>query len=136
MRLDGGSSQGIGQAIAIRLSLEGAQVVIHYRSHPEGAEETLEKVKATGGACHMSGCPDSGFSGQADLGVMDDIRHLIEDGIRHFGRLDILVNNAGLERHAPFWEVTEKDYDQVMDVNLKGAFFAAQSMVRHLMETK
>ena len=142
MRLDGkvalitGSSQGIGQAIAIRLASEGAQVVIHYRSHPEGAEDTLEKVKATGGSCHMSGCPDSGFSVQADLGVMDDIRHLIEDGISHFGRLDILIKNAGLEHHASFWDVTEKTYDQVMNVNLKGAFFAAQSTVRHLIEIK
>lgn len=142
MKLDGkvalvtGSSSGIGQAIAIRLASEGAQVVINYRSSPEGAEETLEKAKATGGACHMAGCPNAGFRVQADLSVMEDIRSLIEEGIDRFGKLDILVNNAGLERHAPFWEVTEEDYDQVMDVNLKGAFFAAQSMTRHLMETK
>ncbi len=131
-----GSSSGIGQAIAIRLASEGAQVVINYRSSPEGAEDTLEKVKATGGACHMAGCPNAGVSVQADVSVLEDVRELIGEGIERFGKLDILVNNAGLEIHAPFWEVTEKDYDKVMDVNLKGAFFAAQSMARHLMETK
>lgn len=142
MKLDGkvalvtGSSQGIGQAIAIRLAAEGAQVVINYRSSPEGAEETLEKVKATGGACHMAGCPNAGYSIQGDVSVMEDVRNLIEEGVHHYGKLDILVNNAGIEKHAPFWEVTEKDYDKVMDVNLKGAFFAAQSMARHLMETQ
>lgn len=142
VKLDGkvalvtGSSQGIGQAIAIRLAAAGAQIIINYRSHPEGAEETLEQVKAKGGACHLAGCTDAGFSIKADLGVMDDIRHLVEESIAHFGKLDILVNNAGLERHAPFWEVSEKDYDQVMDVNLKGAFFAAQAAVRHWKETQ
>lgn len=142
MKLDGkvalvtGSSQGIGQAIAVRLASEGAQVVINYRSHPEGAEETLEKAKATGGACHLAGCPEAGVSIQADVSMVEEVRSLIEEGIDHFGKLDILVNNAGIGRHAPFWDVTEKDYDQVMDVNLKGAFFAAQSMVHHLMETQ
>lgn len=131
-----GSSQGIGQAIAIRLASEGAQVIINYRSHPEGAEETLEKAKATGGACLLAGCPEAGVPIRADLSVMEDIRDLVKEGIEHFGKIDILVNNAGLETHAPFWDVTEKDYDKVLDVNLKGAFFATQYVVRHLMETK
>ncbi|MEM9449930.1 MAG: glucose 1-dehydrogenase [Cyanobacteria bacterium P01_E01_bin.6] len=131
-----GSSQGIGQAIAIRLASEGAQVIINYRSHPEGAEETLEKAKAAGGTCLLAGCPEAGIPIQADLSVMEDIRNLVNEGIEHFGKIDILVNNAGLETHAPFWDVTEKDYDKVLDVNLKGAFFATQYVVRHLMKTK
>jgi glucose 1-dehydrogenase len=56
--------------------------------------------------------------------------------VEHFGRLDILVNNAGVENNAPFWEVSEADYDKVLNVNLKGVFFATQAMVRHLMATK
>ena len=56
--------------------------------------------------------------------------------MREFGRLDILVNNAGIENHAPFWDVTEADYDKVMNVNVKGAFFAAQALVRHLRATR
>jgi glucose 1-dehydrogenase len=138
MRLDGkvalvtGSSQGIGQAIAIRLGQAGADVVINYRSHPEGAQETLEKVKAAGGKCHMV----DGLTIQADTGTIDDVRRMVAESIDHFGQLDILVNNAGIEKHADFWDVTEADYDAVMNVNLKGAFFATQAVVQHLIKTK
>jgi glucose 1-dehydrogenase len=132
-----GSSQGIGQGIVLRLAQAGADVVINYRSHPEGAEETLAKVQALGGKCYMAQCPDArGHTIQADLGSVDMIRELVTESIGHFGRLDILVNNAGIEKHAPFWEVTEADYDAVLNVNLKGVFFATQAFVQHLIETK
>ncbi|PSB13542.1 glucose-1-dehydrogenase [filamentous cyanobacterium CCP2] len=126
-----GSSQGIGQGIAIRLAQEGAKVVINYRSHPEGAEETLVKVQAAGGECYMSG-----YSIKADLGVVEDVRYLIEESINHYGTIDILVNNAGIEKHAPFTEVSESDYDAVMNVNLKGVFFASQLIAKHWIETQ
>ncbi|OUL25808.1 sugar dehydrogenase [Nostoc sp. T09] len=127
-----GSSQGIGQAIAIRLAEEGANIVINYRSHPEGAEETLAKVQAAGGQCHLV----DGFTIQADTGTVADVQRMIADSITHFGKLDILVNNAGIEKNADFWKVTEADYDAVMNVNLKGVFFATQALVNHLLETK
>ncbi|MEH2123768.1 glucose 1-dehydrogenase [Nostoc sp.] len=127
-----GSSQGIGQAIAIRLAQEGASIVINYRSHPEGAEETLSKVKAAGGQCHIV----DGFTIQADTSRVADVQRMIADSISHFGKLDILVNNAGIEKNANFWDVTEADYDAVMNVNLKGIFFATQAFVQHLLETK
>jgi glucose 1-dehydrogenase len=140
MKLEGkvalvtGSSQGIGQGIVLRLAQAGADVVINYRSHPEGAEETLAKVQAVGGRCHMAQCPHShGHTIKADLGSVDEVRQLITESIEHFGRLDILVNNAGIEKHAPFWEVTEADYDAVMNVNLKGVFFATQAFVQYLI---
>jgi glucose 1-dehydrogenase len=132
-----GSSQGIGQGIVLRLAQEGADVVINYRSHPEGAEETLEKVNAIGRKCYLAECPNSrAYTIQADLGSVDMVRELISESIGHFGKLDILVNNAGIEKHAPFWEVTEADYDAVLNVNLKGVFFATQAFVKHLLETK
>ncbi|MBH8552073.1 glucose 1-dehydrogenase [Nostocaceae cyanobacterium CENA357] len=143
MRLDGkvalvtGSSQGIGQGIVLCLAQAGANVVINYRSHPEGAEETLAKVEAIGANCHLACCPQSyGYTLQANLGSVDEIRQLIAESIKHFGKLDILVNNAGIEKHAAFWDVTEADYDAVMNVNLKGVFFATQIFVQHLIETK
>jgi len=132
-----GSSQGIGQGIVLRLAEEGADVVINYRSHPEGAEETLEKVKAIGRKCYLAECPNSrGYTIQADLGNIEMVRELIAESVAHFGKLDILVNNAGIEKHAPFWEVTEADYDAVLNVNIKGVFFATQAFVKHLQETK
>jgi glucose 1-dehydrogenase len=143
MKLDGkvalvtGSSQGIGQSIVLRLAQEGADVVINYRSHPEGAAETLAKVQEAGGNCHMAQCPSAeGVTIQADLGKVDEVRQLVAESIEHFGKLDILVNNAGVEKRAPFWEVEEADYDSVMDINLKGVFFATQAFVQYLIETK
>lgn len=133
MKLEGkvalvtGSSQGIGQAIAVRLAEEGADIVIDYRSHPEGAQETLTKVEATG---------RKGIIVKADLGVVSDVRQMIAEAIKQLGKLDVLVNNAGLEKNADFWEVTEEDYDAVINVNLKGVFFATQAIVQHLIETK
>ena len=122
-----GSSQGIGEGIAIRLAEEGADVIINYRSHPEGAAAAVAKVERTG---------RRGFAIQADLSRLGEIRRLVDESIAHFGRLDILVNNAGIEKNASFLEVTEEDYDRVLDVNLKGVFFTTQYFVRHLTEGK
>jgi glucose 1-dehydrogenase len=129
-----GSSQGIGQAIALRLAQEGADIVINYRSSPDGAQATLAKVEEIGGKCYTALCPQAeGHTIQADLGNIEEAQELIKDSIAHFGKLDILVNNAGIEKHAPFWDVTEADYDAVMNVNLKGVFFATQAFVKYLM---
>jgi glucose 1-dehydrogenase len=125
-----GSSQGIGQAIAIRLAEEGASIVINYRSHPEGAQDTLTKIHSVGGRCHAV----DGFTVQADTGHVADVQRMVADSVAHFGKVDILVNNAGVEKKADFWDVTEADYDAVMNVNLKGIFFAIQAFVKHLME--
>ena len=84
----------------------------------------------------MRAAGSEGLFVQADLGKVEDIRRLIHTTVEHFGRLDILVNNAGLETHAPFWEVSEDDYDRVLNVNLKGVFFATQSFVQHLVVNK
>lgn len=132
MKLEGkvalvtGSSGGIGQAIAIRLAEEGADIAIDYRSHPDGAQETKTKVEAAG---------RKGYVVQADLGNVEDVRRLINESVQAFGKLDILVNNAGLEKRADFWDISEADYDSVVNVNLKGVFFATQAIVQHLRET-
>ncbi|MBD1848026.1 glucose 1-dehydrogenase [Cyanobacteria bacterium FACHB-63] len=130
-----GSSQGIGQAIAIRLAYEGASVVINYRSHPEGAEETLKKVQELSGKCYLAQCPKVGATIQADLSSVSEAQELVRESIEQFGKLDILVNNAGIEKNEDFLDVSEADYDKVLDVNLKGVFFTIQAFVKHLKET-
>jgi glucose 1-dehydrogenase len=132
-----GSSGGIGQGIAIRLAQEGAKVVVNYRSNPEGAEQTLKAIKAIDGECMMAeGFCDynRGYAIGADLGMVDDVQRLIAESIEHFGTIDILVNNAGIEKHANFWDVTEQDFDAVMNINFKGVFFATQSFIKHQIE--
>lgn len=122
-----GSSSGIGQAIAVRLAHEGADLVVDYRSHPEGADDTRKQIEAAGAKAIVL---------QADVAKLEDTRRLVEEAWSQLGGCDILVNNAGIEKGAHFWEVTEEDYDQVLNVNLKGAFFLAQAFVRRLREAK
>jgi glucose 1-dehydrogenase len=66
------------------------------------------------------------------VSVTREVERMVAESISHFGGLDILVNNAGFERHAPFWDVSEQDYDKVLAIDLKAPFFASQAMVRHL----
>lgn len=122
-----GSSQGIGRSIAERFAQEGADVVINYAGNAERAQETLRAVESTG---------RRGLVVQADVACVKGIQKLFATALEHFGALDILVNNAGVETHAPFWEVTEADYDKVLNVNLKGVFFATQAMTQHLLQTQ
>lgn len=119
-----GSSKGIGRGIAVRLAQEGADVVINYNSDPRGAEEALTEVTALG-RC--------GAIIRANLGSVGEVRDLVAQASEALGGLDVLVNNAGIEKHAAFWDVTEHDFDAVLDVNLKGVFFATQAFVKHCM---
>ena len=117
-----GSSKGIGRGIALRLAQDGADVVVNYNSDPGGAEAAVAEIRALGRhAVALKG----------DVGTVDGVRTLIADSIKALGGLDVLVNNAGIERHAAFWDVSEADFDAVLNVNLKGVFFATQAFVQH-----
>jgi glucose 1-dehydrogenase len=122
-----GSSQGIGEAVAMRLAEEGADIVVNFHSHPEGADRVVQQIRAMG---------RKAVAVQADLAQVSQVQSLVRDSLQAMERLDILVNNAGVEKRADFWAVTEAEYDLVMDVNLKGVFFTTQAFVRHLLDTK
>ncbi len=122
-----GSGSGIGQAIAERLAQEGADCVIDYRNHVEQAQVTEQKILAAGGKAIMV---------QADVSSLADTTNLVDQAYKQLGRCDILVNNAGIEKSAAFWDVTEAEYDAVLNVNLKGAFFLTQAFVRRLRDAK
>jgi glucose 1-dehydrogenase len=130
MRLQGkravvtGSGRGIGRAIAVWFAREGADVAINDLDIQGSARDTLAQVEAAG---------RRGVLIQADLSRADQARRLIDDAVRQLGPLDILVNNAGIEKRSPFVEVTEEDYDRVLHVNLRGAFFTTQAFVRFLL---
>jgi glucose 1-dehydrogenase len=122
-----GSGSGIGQAIAIRFASEGASIVVDYRDHIDQANETKSKAEAAGGKAILV---------QADVSKLPDTQNLVDQAYQQLGRCDILVNNAGIEKAAAFWDVTEVDYDAVLNVNLKGAFFLTQAFVRRLRDAK
>lgn len=129
MRLEGkialvtGGGRGIGRAIALRFAREGADVVVHYGHSAGEAEETRAAIVRLGRRAHVV---------EAALGAADDSRRIVDEAARALGPLDVLVSNAGMEVRADVLEVTEKDWDQVLDVNLKAAFFVAQAFARHV----
>ena len=132
MKLEGkvalvtGSAQGIGQAIAIRFAQEGADIIVDDRALGQSAQETADAITALGRRVHMI---------QGDLANTEDDRRVISEGVEKMGKIDILVNNAGVEKHADFWDVTEKDFDFVLQINLRGTFFITQDFVNHLRAT-
>jgi glucose 1-dehydrogenase len=122
-----GGDQGIGRAIAERLANDGADVAICYRSNQSGAQEVVAEIAKLGRRAAAIQC---------DVGKVEDGQRFIATAVAQLGKLDILINNAGLERRANFWDVTEVDFDAVLNVNLKGLFFLTQAFVRHRMQTK
>lgn len=117
-----GSSQGIGAACAIRLAADGADVILNGRELDERGEEVLKKITDMGRRAHFI---------VADVSKAPNVSKLITDAIAVYGQLDILVNNAGVEKNNDFWNVTEEEYDFVMDTNLKGVFFGIQAFVKY-----
>lgn len=122
-----GGDQGIGRAIAERLAQEGADVAICYRANQAGANQVVEEIQKSGRRAAAIQC---------DVGKIPDGQRFINEAVQQLGKLDILVNNAGLERRADFWDVTEEDFDAVLNVNLRGLFFITQAFVRHRMQAK
>jgi glucose 1-dehydrogenase len=122
-----GGDQGIGRAIAERLAHDGADIAICYRSNQSGAQEVAAEIAKLGRRAVTLQC---------DVGRIEDGQRFITEAVTQLGKLDILINNAGLERRADFWDVTESDFDAVLNVNLKGLFFLTQTFVRHRMQSK
>ncbi|MBS0408413.1 MAG: 2-dehydro-3-deoxy-D-gluconate 5-dehydrogenase KduD [Proteobacteria bacterium] len=116
-----GANTGIGQGIAVALAEAGADIVAVGRTPPT---QTQQAVTALGRAF---------LSVEADLGTLEPIARIVEATRARFGRLDILVNNAGLIRRADALDFTEADWDTVVDVNLKSAFFLAQAAGRQMI---
>ena len=121
-----GSARGIGSALAIGLAQAGAAVAVSdMPDRLEGAKAVQEKIEGLG-------CQSATYG----LDVLDlgGIRAAMEGVVNDFGRLDVLVNNAGIRRRKPALEVTEEDWDAVVDTNLKGVFFCAQAAARPMID--
>ena len=120
-----GGNSGIGQAIVLELARQSANIVIDYVAHPE-ATEALER--------RVSGLGDQSIGVKADVSKLTELKRLVEAAVKRFGRLDIMVNNAGIETRTSVLDTTEDQFDKVLAINLKSAFFgtqlAAQQMIK------
>ena len=112
-----GGNSGIGAAVVLGLAEAGASVVIDFVAHPEATDELERKIAAMG---------DRAIGVNADISTVDGVQQLVDAAVKEFGRLDIMVNNAGMETRTSVLDTTEKQYDTVLAVNLKSAFFGTQ----------
>src|SRR5277367_1403819 len=119
-----GGNSGIGKAVALELAKQGASLVIDYVSHPDAAEAVEAQITALGAQV---------IGVLADVSKLDDLQRLIAAAVSKFGRLDVMVNNAGVETRTSVLETTEAQYEKVMEINLKSAFFGTQIAARQMI---
>ncbi len=119
-----GGNTGIGKAIVLELAKHGVNIVIDYVAHPEATDALDQKVAALDDRC---------IGIDADVGEIGDLEKLIGGAVAKFGRLDIFVNNAGIETRTSVLDTTEAQYDAVLKINLKSAFFATQLAAKQMI---
>lgn len=120
-----GGNSGIGMAIVLELARQGANIVIDYISHPEATEALEQQVAALG---------TQAVGVDANVSKVADLQKLIDTAVQKFSRVDIMVNNAGVETRTSILDTSEAEYEKVLEINLKSAFFgtqlAAQQMIK------
>ncbi|HEY1379151.1 MAG TPA: glucose 1-dehydrogenase [Gemmataceae bacterium] len=117
-----GASKGIGASIALHLAAEGAAVVVNYASDKAGADRIVGEITGSGGRA---------VAVQANVAQEADVRRLIGEAVKAFGRLDVLVNNAGVYDFAPLEEVTAENFHKQFDLNVLGLILATREAVKH-----
>lgn len=122
-----GGNSGIGASIVLELAKQGANIVIDYVANPSATEALEKQVSALGSQV---------IGVDADVSKISELQKLVDTTIAKFGRLDILVNNAGVETRTSVLNTTEAQYDKVMDINLKSAFFAIQIAAQQMIKQK
>lgn len=120
-----GGNSGIGKAIVLELAKEGACITIDYVSHPESADALEKQIVALG---------DRAITVDVDVSKVAELQKLIAATVKAFGRLDIMVNNAGIEARTSILDTTEQQYERVLQVNLKSAFFGTQLAAKQMIK--
>ena len=131
MKLEGkvalvtGSSRGVGKAVALGFAANGADVIINYTSNQNAADNVVSEIQSMG---------RSAVAVKADVAVKTDVERLVNTAAEKYGKLDVLVNNAGFTRPAMMVKMSEDQWDQVVDIHLKGAFMCSQAAGRLMKE--
>ena len=115
-----GASRGIGRAVSLALAAEGADIALNYHSRSSDAEQTLSQIKKCGCSC---------MTIQADVSVSAEVTAMVRSIEQELGPIAVLVNNAGIARHQPLEKITEQDWDQTIDTNLKSVFLVTQEVL-------
>ncbi len=120
-----GGDSGIGHAISLELARQGSRVTVNYHRNEGSARETVAAIQALGSDAQAI---------QGDVSSVADIRKLVDRTVKAFGRLDVMVNNAGMETRTSILDTTEQQFDLVMGVDLKSAFFGVQMAAKQMIE--
>jgi 3-oxoacyl-[acyl-carrier protein] reductase len=122
-----GASRGIGRAVALKLAECGARIVINYNQSTAEAQKVAEQIRSQGGQC---------LTVQGDVTVAADVERVFQAAQQEFERVDILVNNAGINRDTLILRMSEKDWDEVLSTNLRGAFLCTKAALRSMMRQR
>lgn len=122
-----GASRGIGKAIAVALANEGATVIVNYNGSKERAEQVVSEIEGNGGKAEAIGCNVSDFAASEEM-----VKQILDK----YGKVDILVNNAGITRDNIIMRMSEQDFDDVLNTNLKGAFNTIRHLSRNFLKNK
>lgn len=120
-----GSSRGIGATIAKDLAAAGASVVVNYAGSREAADEVVAGITASGGQA---------IAVQADVSKSDQVKNLFDSAFARFGKLDILVNNAGIILYKKIADISDKEFDRLIDINVKGVFYSLREAATRLAD--
>jgi glucose 1-dehydrogenase len=119
-----GGNSGIGKAVVLALAEQGAQVVIDYVADEAATEELERKIASLG---------EEAVGIEADVSKLEDLQRMIDTAVSSYGRLDVMVNNAGIETRTSVLDTTEAQFEKVMAVNLKSAFFGTQLAAKQMI---
>jgi 3-oxoacyl-[acyl-carrier protein] reductase len=122
-----GASRGIGREIALELARQGADVIVNYAGSEAKAYEVVEEIKGLG---------REAIAIQCDVSNNESVTDMVKATIDHFGKIDILVNNAGITRDNLLMRMKENEWDDVMNINLKGVFLCTKAVTRQMMKQR
>jgi NAD(P)-dependent dehydrogenase (short-subunit alcohol dehydrogenase family) len=122
-----GASHGIGRAIAVGLAAEGATVLVNYHKSEEAAENVVSEIRKAGGIA---------LPFRADVSKKKEVEEMVAFALNRFGKIDFLINNAGLSTRTRVEDMTEEEWDLVLDTNLKGTFLCSQAVIQTMKHQK
>lgn len=133
MKLEGrsilvtGASRGIGREIALEFAREGANIAVNFSGSEAKANETVDEIKAMG---------REAFAVQCDVSNAESVASMVKETIDRFGKLDVLVNNAGITKDNLIMRMKEEEWDDVININLKGVFLCTKAVTRQMMKQR